>query len=85
MPPVDVKVRVGRKNHRVSKAFAHARKIRIREAHRHVGIFLQELEHEPHHWRLASLSDLIRSIFLQDRFGVDGDLNHVADDDPSPV
>jgi len=26
-----------------------------------------------------------RSAFLQDRFGVDGDLNHVADDDPTPV
>jgi hypothetical protein len=37
----------------------------------------------PH--RIVTEADGARSFFLEDRFGVDGDLNHVADDDATSV
>jgi hypothetical protein len=44
VPPVDAEIVVRRQQHGIIQRLSHADKAGIRETHRHVGIFLQQLQ-----------------------------------------
>jgi hypothetical protein len=50
-----------------------------------VAVLHSDISHSCRPHRIVTEADGARSFFLEDRFGVVGDLNHVADDDATSV